>query len=182
MSQFKWPHPAYAEDQPYAKSLLYVHVFHRGFEVGAGIGLLISGWKLTNSIIPLKPLAPPPSPSAMARIVNPAAIDRIVYPAVGKASLIGGGVTMALLTVRMWGLEDIEWKDRSWRLLENKGQVMHDKYCDWGAGLGVAHFFAERALGLATGRPGILSVQMAGRVGMGAVTGAIVCEIVRAVS
>lgn len=24
---------------------------------------------------------------------------------------------------RMWGREEIEWQDRSWRLLENKGQV-----------------------------------------------------------
>jgi hypothetical protein len=29
---------------------------------------------------------------------------------------------------RMWGKEDIEWKDRSWRLLENKGQLEMD---DW---------------------------------------------------
>jgi len=28
----------------------------------------------------------------------------------------------------MWGREEIEWKDRSWRLLENKGQVECD---DW---------------------------------------------------
>lgn len=29
---------------------------------------------------------------------------------------------------RMWGREEIEWKDRSWRLLENKGQLEVD---DW---------------------------------------------------
>jgi hypothetical protein len=28
----------------------------------------------------------------------------------------------------MWGREEIEWQDRAWRLLENKGQVECD---DW---------------------------------------------------
>jgi len=35
------------------------------------------------------------------------------------------------LTARMWGREEIEWKDRSWRLLENEGQVLCD---DWSVG------------------------------------------------
>jgi len=29
---------------------------------------------------------------------------------------------------RMWGRSEIEWQDRSWRLLENKGQLECD---DW---------------------------------------------------
>ena len=32
------------------------------------------------------------------------------------------------LPARMWGRQEIEWKDRSWRLLENKGQMEVD---DW---------------------------------------------------
>ena len=31
----------------------------------------------------------------------------------------------------MWGREDIEWKDRSWRILVNKGQNQED---DWSLG------------------------------------------------
>ena len=37
---------------------------------------------------------------------------------------------------RMWGREDIEWRDRSWRLLENKGQKEVDAWGVLGAGVG----------------------------------------------
>lgn len=81
---------------------------------------------------------------------------------------------MFLLTGRMWGLQEIEWQDRSWRLLENKGQVMHDKYCDWGAGLGaLTTVVANR------GVRQLWSLEMAGRAGLGALVGAIACEVVR---
>jgi hypothetical protein len=33
------------------------------------------------------------------------------------------GIVSVGLVGRMWGREDIEWKDRSWRLMENKGQL-----------------------------------------------------------
>lgn len=165
MSQFNWPHPAYAEDQPYAKSLLYVHVFHRGYQVGAGIGLLSAVYR--NIRGPRKIVSPSSSTATAAR--------QIFWSSIGKGSLIGGGVTMALLTARMWGLEDIEWKDRSWRLLENKGQVMHDRYCDWGVGLGTLSAVAFRT---STGR--IIAWETAGRAGLGGLLGAIACEVVRA--
>jgi len=32
------------------------------------------------------------------------------------------------LPARMWGREDIEWRDRAWRLLENQGQVECDDF------------------------------------------------------
>lgn len=33
----------------------------------------------------------------------------------------------------MWGREEIEWQDRSWRLLENRGQVECDVFSAVGA-------------------------------------------------
>lgn len=36
----------------------------------------------------------------------------------------------------MWGREEIEWQDRSWRLLENKGQVEVDGFSAVGAVVG----------------------------------------------
>lgn len=41
------------------------------------------------------------------------------------------------LPIRMWGREDIEWKDRAWRLLENRGQVEVDNWGAVGAAVGV---------------------------------------------
>jgi hypothetical protein len=54
---------------------------------------------------------------------------------------------------QMWGKEEIEWEDRSWRLLENKGQMAVD---DWSlvgtaagliAGLRAQPFSAWRVAG-----------------------------------
>jgi hypothetical protein len=38
----------------------------------------------------------------------------------------------------MWGREKIEWQDRSWRLLENKGQVECDDWTYAGVAAGAA--------------------------------------------
>lgn len=40
------------------------------------------------------------------------------------------------MPVRMWGREQIEWQDRSWRLLENRGQVECDVFSSVGAVVG----------------------------------------------
>lgn len=37
----------------------------------------------------------------------------------------------------MWGREKIEWQDRAWRLLENKGQVECDDFAAGGAVVGL---------------------------------------------
>ncbi|KAF3145174.1 hypothetical protein TWF703_007758 [Orbilia oligospora] len=37
---------------------------------------------------------------------------------------LGGAMTLG----RMWGRADIEWKDRSWRLLRNTGQAQLDDF------------------------------------------------------
>lgn len=49
-------------------------------------------------------------------------------------------MTMGLMTIaipfRMWGKEEIEWQDRSWRLLESRGQVEVDKWTYSGMAVG----------------------------------------------
>ena len=66
--------------------------------------------------------------------------------------------------VRMWGREDIEWKDRSWRLLENRGQVECDDWTYGGMLAGAAT--AVMGGGAAQGWRGV-----AGRVGLGSIIG-----------
>ena len=66
---------------------------------------------------------------------------------------------------RMRGREDIEWKDRSWRLLENEGEVVTDW---WVLGGGVAGAVG----GLVRARRGVLPVTrgtaVVGGAGLGA--------------
>jgi len=47
----------------------------------------------------------------------------------------------------MWGREEIEWQDRSWRLLHNQGQVECDDWTYGGMALGLAAV-AARGRGL----------------------------------
>ena len=59
-----------------------------------------------------------------------------------RSAGVGGAVGVAALAVatgiRMWGREKIEWQDRAWRLLENKGQVECDTFAAEGGVGGVA--------------------------------------------
>ncbi|RAO67237.1 uncharacterized protein BHQ10_003249 [Talaromyces amestolkiae] len=185
MSEFPWPHPTHAEDQPYAKSLLYIHVFHRGFEAGGLIGSLYGSYKLYrhNQQIQKPSLAPAPAPASASASASSSALIKntgmrtIFYPTVARSSLIGAGATMLLLTGRMRGTEDVEWQDRSWRLLENEGQVMHDLYADVGAAVGAA---AGVASVVANRLPvSVMVREVVGRAGLGAVVGFVGCEVVR---
>lgn len=70
----------------------------------------------------------------------------------------------AAVPLRMMGREEIEWADRSWRLLENRGQVECD---DW--------TYALMAAGLLSSLSGSSSSLgwkgVAGRTGAGSVAG-----------
>ena len=65
----------------------------------------------------------------------------------------------------MWGREEIEWKDRSWRLLESKGQVETDDWSYGGMLLGLAATaFLKRPVGW---------VAVIGSVGTGSAVGVV---------
>jgi len=110
-----FPRPAYAEDQPYAHTILTLHVLSRGFSVGAGVGSAI--------FLARRLLSRQPSPSSLLR-------------GAGSGSLIGAGLLALALAGRMRGRDDIEWRDRSWRLLWNRGQAEVDEWWAAGAVLG----------------------------------------------
>ena len=57
----------------------------------------------------------------------------------------------------MYGREDIEWQDRAWRLLENKGQVEADNWILSGAAIGAV------TVGVA-GRSGKLPAELNGKI------------------
>ena len=109
-----FPHGAYAEDQTLSHLILATHVLSRGFQTGALFGPLIGTARHFYSRRTI------PSWSVLLR-----------------SSGYGGAVGVAFVTVglgvRMWGREKIEWQDRSWRLLENKGQIECDTFSAGGA-------------------------------------------------
>ncbi|KAK5708722.1 hypothetical protein LTR17_020432 [Elasticomyces elasticus] len=117
MSRF-FPHAAYAEDQPFARTILTSHVLYRGFQTGATVGLAAAG---VQSIM-----------RARRGSIRPPIIARILRTT-GVGALIGTVLMVPALAARMWGREDIEWQDRSWRLLVNDGQLEVDDFSLVGA-------------------------------------------------
>lgn len=189
-----WPHPPYAEDQPHHHTILTTHVLFRGFQAGSILGSLSGALYYTylslrkpppssssSSTIPSSkpsPLATTVSPSAtISRGASASAISTraLFMPTVLRTAATGSILCTALMVVmlplRMRGREEIEWKDRSWRLLENKGQVEVDSFSLSGAVLGAAA--AWRATGgsgrLGMGQGGVgVGVKAEGLKGFGA--------------
>lgn len=111
MSAF-YPHTDYAEDQPYYHTILTTHVLHRGFTAGALVGT--GGGAIRSAIAKYRG--------------QPALLFPTILRRAGSGTLWSTGLLAIALVGRMRGREEIEWKDRSWRLLENKGQVEVDNW------------------------------------------------------
>jgi hypothetical protein len=132
MSRY-FPQAAYAEDQPLAHTILTAHVLTRGAQVGAGVGLGIAGIRAAVA-------SRSSSEAATATTVV------LTRPSLTGRMLRGAGVgtlsAMALMSLalagRMRGRDEIEWKDRAWRLLANQGQLECDDWTYGGAAAGLA--------------------------------------------
>ncbi|KAL8852574.1 MAG: hypothetical protein Q9221_002570 [Calogaya cf. arnoldii] len=142
-------HPAYAEDQSSAYTILTIHCLHRGFTAGAILGLASLFARTALTTILRRPSLVTPLPWT-ARLLSSAAVGSL-----GGTALLAVG-----MTARMWGREEIEWQDRSWRILANKTQNRED---DWSAG-GI--LFGALALALASRRGAIPGLPL-GRVSLG---------------
>ncbi|KAI0457929.1 hypothetical protein F5B21DRAFT_56976 [Xylaria acuta] len=152
MSRY-FPHPAYAEDQPLARAILTTHVETRAVTTGAIIGAGIVG---VREALQRFRKATPSSTLTTPR-------SQLYLRTAGVSTLWTIGIVSVGLVGRMWGREEIEWQDRSWRLLENKGQLETDDWTYGGmaAGLAAAVLF-KRPVGW---------VATAGSVGAGSVAG-----------
>lgn len=106
MSRF-FPHTDYAEDQPYTKTILTAHVLDRAFQSGAVVGLGIG---------------------AVRALIRRRRFATAILGPTGYGAIIGTALMIPGLPSYMASKTDIEWKDRSWRLLENEGQKEVD---DW---------------------------------------------------
>lgn len=157
-----YPHPVYAEDQPSAYTILTIHCLHRGFTAGAILGLLAPAARSAFNTALRRPTiaAPLPWPT---RLLSSTAVG----------SLGGIAFLAVAMTARMWGREEIEWKDRSWRLLANRTQNREDDWSVGGAALGAVGMaiMARRGGGFAAGVP--MWAVLAGGAGAGSVVGTV---------
>ena len=125
-------HPHYAEDQPYARTILYLHVMRASAMSFSFLSLA----QFPASIIAVRYRKMPIDYNAiLARTLKTS----------GRGLLLGTAAGAFMTWDRMRGQEEIEWKDRSWRILENNGEVKTDWITLSGAGVGaVAGLLAAR--------------------------------------
>lgn len=167
MSRFL-PHPAYAEDQPLFHTILGTHVLHRGFQTGAIFGLLAGA---TRPLLDRKQRLPITGPSPAADLKPPLLLLRpLLERFTGTGAVLGTGLIAVGLAVRMYGREEIEWRDRSWRLQENKGQLLVDDLSVAGMVLGGAGSVAL----MRRGGERLAWRRVVGGAGMGSVAGIVV--------
>lgn len=150
MSYF-FPRAEYAEDQPLARTILATHVLSRGFQLGTGVGLLNS--------------------SAEALVKRRSITTPILLRSAGAGGVIGAGLVGVGLIARMWGRDEIEWKDRSWRLRYNSGQLAIDNWSEPAAVLGALAVALRRQSGaIMGGWRGLV-----GGAGIGSLVGVVGC-------
>jgi hypothetical protein len=159
MSHF-YPTSEYAEDQPLSRTILTTHVLSRGFQLGTAIGLLNTG---------------------AAYLLKRQLTTAILLRSAGTGGLIGTGIAGAGLVARMWGREEIEWKDRSWRIRYNTGQVAIDNWAEPGAALGVLVVASRGVVGSGSvmGVGGLRG--LVGGAGVGSLAGIVGCMAARRV-
>lgn len=115
---------AYAEDQPHSHLILGTHVIHRGFNLGAMIGigssLAVHSYRKLNK-----------SPS-----YTPSNLFSQTLTGAARGGMVGLGFGVLAVTGRMYSKDLIEWQDRSWRLLHHPTQNQTDHWSAFGAATG----------------------------------------------
>lgn len=166
MSRY-FPHPLYAEDQPYAHAILTSHVLHRGLQVGALLGS--TGGLSYSTYRYFRPTAAASSAPAALRF------RYLFLPWTLRATGIGATAGLGLLTLgltsRMWGREEIEWQDRAWRLLENEGQMSTDDWSLGGMVIGGGLALLAARKGATVSKSGPMAV--VGAAGLGSLVGTV---------
>lgn len=113
-----------AESQQHAQEILYIHCAHKGMQVGSILGLTLGSILL---------FTPARRPFMVRRLSN-----------LGAA--IGPFASMGLCFGKMRGKEEIEWKDRSWRLQRNVTQLTVDRSSE--GALAASLLFARNVTGI----------------------------------
>lgn len=149
-----------AEDQPLSRTILTVHCLTRGATTGAGIG---GAMHLARDMYRRATLPDPTSPA----VPKPGRPQQLLR-ATGTGTAVGIALLAAAVLGRMRGREDVEWADRSWRLMGHPGQLECDDFTYGGAVLGVAAAAAAGGVLRGAGWRGLL-----GAAGGGSVVGTV---------
>ncbi|KAK6537032.1 hypothetical protein TWF281_001235 [Arthrobotrys megalospora] len=152
------PTSDYADDQPLYHFILMTHVMHRSLPIGAFI----------SSAIPL-------ASTFILRRATAYPITTLLLRSNSTGALVSLGIGGAMTIGRMWGREDIEWKDRSWRLLRNTGQTQLDDFSAAGLAVGAV-------LGAAGKGPLPLWRGVVGGAGLGTLAGTLAFAIWKSTS
>ena len=155
-----FPHPLYAEDQPLAHSILYLHALRAATMTGSFIPLFTAPTSLLISRY--RHNTPFSSTNFLPRLLTHSA----------RGLLLGSVFGVVATWGRMRGRTEIEWQDRSWRLLENRGQMDTDWWAAGGATAGavVAIAAARRGkipVGMGTGMAALGGAGVGMNVGVG---------------
>ncbi|KAM0477574.1 hypothetical protein ACHAPX_005888 [Trichoderma viride] len=155
MSRY-FPHTPYAEDQPLSHTILVTHVLTRAVTTGSIIGLAITGIR-----------------QSIPRWRHPGPLPERLLLSVSRNTLITTALVGGIgIPARMWGREPIEWQDRSWRLMENRGQLETDDWTYASMGAAVLATGLMRIRG--AGGPAKLGYHgVVGAAGLGSVGGMI---------
>lgn len=151
-----FPHPQYAEDQPYARSILYLHVMR----ASAMSFSFFSLFQFPISVVAAR--------SRKSPVDYNVVLSRTLKTS-GRGLVLGTAAGAVMTWGRMRGRQEVEWKDRSWRILENDGEVKTD-WVTLGAAAGgaVGALFAARTgtlpLSMGNAMLGGAGVGMAGGV------------------
>ncbi|KAF3902388.1 hypothetical protein ABW20_dc0104727 [Dactylellina cionopaga] len=124
-----YPTSDYAEEQPLGRFILTTHVVHRTFPIAA---IISSAIPLTSRYILRRPAT------------QAIPVSTLLLRSNATGFLIGGVIGLGMTFGRMWNRDDIEWKDRSWRLLRNKGQTQLDDFSAAGLTVGAVAGVAQR--------------------------------------
>jgi hypothetical protein len=146
-----------ARDQKYAKSILTFHVL-RSFAT-AGAFLCIP-----TAIASTLYYGPKTLPAFSTRL--------LVHSFRGML----GGIALGAIALehRMWGKEHSEWQERSWKLLDNRGQMEVDTWILEGEVLGgVGAFIAARSGWLHPALTRKTMTTVVGGMGFGATVGTV---------
>jgi hypothetical protein len=149
-----FPQAVYAEDQPNAQAILYIHVMRASAMTFTFFSLARMPITLIRSRVRGLP-------------VNMSALVARTLQSSGRAFVAGSAVGAFMTWGRMRGRGDVEWQDRSWRILRNKGEVRTDWVTMGGMGAGAT-------AGILATRRGVLPVSVGRSVLEGGAAGSSV--------
>jgi hypothetical protein len=118
-----FPQAAFAEDQQNAKAILYLHVMRA------------SAMSFTFFSLARIPIILARAQFRKVPVDVPALFARTLQSS-GRVFAIGSAVGALMTWGRMRGRTEVEWQDRSWRILGNNGEVKTDWTTMVGSGAG----------------------------------------------